>query len=325
MSYVEKLIVPEDFYSFDLKVLEDLALEYVNEVDYIICSSDVDVSRFPKSKIVGNKKTDNITDKYKMYKKLHKNFLMPLTFKVSSSHDAEEIVKNYPQKKFITKPIKGTGGFGISWFNTHKEYNNPFILQEFIEGDSVSSSFLAYSNHDISMITTSNQVIGSSLLGVSDFVYCGNVTPLVNSSPKLINISRKISRMFRLLGNNGVDFIMHNKNVYVIEVNPRIPGTFECVEKSFNMNMAQAHIDSCNNSHVNIPHVEKFTVKLVPFALNDGYYNLSGIDGVYDISSDKNLIKKSYPISSIIVSDRILENAMTKAEIIRKKVYNSKI
>lgn len=324
MEYVDKLLVPDKFDTFNPKILEDLALDYVNEVDYIICAGDIDVTRFPSSKIVGNKKIENVVDKYKMYKKLHKNFSMPLTFKISSTDEANEIVRNYPDKKFITKPIKGTGGFGINWFNPSHKINSPCLLQEFISGNSVSSSFLSYKNHDISMITTSDQIIGSPMLGVKDFIYCGNITPLIHTSEKLVNISTKISKMFKLVGSNGVDFIMQNKKVYVIEVNPRIQGTFECIEQSYDFNMAKAHIDSCNNEPVSIPQVKKFTVKLIPFASDDAYYNLDGITNVYDTSCKDFLIKKGYPISSIIVSDRILENAMSKAEIIRKKVINSK-
>ncbi len=306
-------------------MLEDLALNYVNEVDYIIFTSDINTDRFPKSKIIGNHNTNNITDKYKMFKKLHKNFLMPQTYKLNTIEEAKEIVSNSPEKKFIVKPVHGTGGVGIRFFNENISSEDEFILQEFIEGDSVSSSFLSYKNHDIKMVTTSDQIIGSKMLGASDFIYCGNITPLINSNPKLINISAKISKMFRLLGSNGVDFILKNNNVYVIEVNPRIQGTFECVENSFDMNLAKAHMDACNDVKVDIPILQKFTVKLIPYAFNNSRYNLQDLKYVYDISSQDYMIKKDFPISTILVSDRILENAMSKAEIIRKKVYNSKI
>ena len=55
-KYVDKLIVPSYFDSFDLTLIEDLALNYVNEVDYILFTSDVNIDRFPSSKIIGNKK-----------------------------------------------------------------------------------------------------------------------------------------------------------------------------------------------------------------------------------------------------------------------------
>ncbi|RAP51422.1 MAG: hypothetical protein BZ138_05235, partial [Methanosphaera sp. rholeuAM270] len=205
-KYVDKLLVPSDFNSFDLKVLEDLALNYVNEVDYIICTSDVNVDRFPKSKVIGNTNTKNIINKYRMYRKLHKNFLLPLTYKLSCMDEAKEIVKNYDDKKFIIKPVYGSGGIGIEYFNEDKEIENDFLLQEYIEGKSVSSSFLSYKSHDIDMLTTSDQIIGSRMLGGNDFLYCGNITPLVNSNEKLVNISKKISKMFRLVASNGIDF-----------------------------------------------------------------------------------------------------------------------
>lgn len=324
-DYVDTLIVPSYFDSFDLKVLEDLALNYVNEVDYIIFTSDINTDRFPKSKIIGNVNTNHIIDKYEMYKKLHKNFLMPSTYKLDSIKEANEIISNYPEKKFLIKPLKGSGGIGIKSFTDDFHVDEPFLLQEFISGDSVSSSFLSYKNHDIEMVTTSDQIIGSKMLGASDFIYCGNVTPLVNSNPKLINISTKISKMFKLIGSNGIDFIINDNKVYVLEVNPRIQGTFDCIERSFDMNLAKAHIDVCYDNKVDIPNLQYFTVKLIPFSLENARYNLIQDLYVHDVSSNNEIIKKGHPISTILVSDRILENAMSKAEIIIKRVYNTKI
>ncbi len=324
-KYVDKLITPNNFDTFDIKVIEDLALNYVNEVDYIVFTSDVNIDRFPSAKIIGNTKNSHIINKWDMYKKLHKNFLMPLTFKINSIEESKEIIKNYDDKKFILKPIIGSGGIGINYFDENVTLDKDFLLQEYIEGNSVSSSFLSYKTHEIDMVTTSDQIIGSKMLGGKDFIYCGNITPLVNSNPKLVNISTKISKMFKLIGSNGVDFILKNNNVYVLEVNPRIQGTFECVENSFNMNLAKAHMDSSNNIPVDIPKLQNFTVKLIPYSMGNNCYDLNGIPNLKDISPINTLFKKGYPISTIIVTDRILENAMGKAEIIRKKVYNSVI
>ena len=322
-NYVDKLIVPQYFDNFNMKTLEDLALNYANEVDYIIFTSDVNTDRFPNKKILGNQNTKHITDKYQMYKKLHKNFLMPKTYKLETIQEAREIIKNSPETRYIIKPVTGTGGIGIKDFSDEADMDESFLLQEHIEGNNVSSSFLSYKNHEIDMVTTSDQIIGSHMLGAEQYMYCGNITPLINSNPKLINISTKISKMYKLLGSNGIDFILHNNNVYVIEVNPRIQGTFECIENSFNMNLAKAHIDSCNDEKVEIPSLNNFTVKLIPYSYEDAKYNLKKQEYIHDISNKNELIKKGHPISTIIVSDRILENAMSKAEIIRKKVYNS--
>ncbi|RAP52535.1 MAG: hypothetical protein BZ137_08490 [Methanosphaera sp. rholeuAM130] len=319
---VDKLIVPDEFSFFDMNLLIDLAMEYVNEVDYIICSNDIDVSRFPKSKIIGNYDVDAVNNKYKLYKKLHKDFLMPETFKLNDVHEAFEI-SDASDKRYIVKPIYGSGGVNIDWLNEDSVVDDSFILQEYIDGNSVSSSFLSYPSGDVDMITTSDQIIGSRRLNATSFLYCGNVTPLVNDSNKIYNISSKISRMYNLVGSNGIDFVMQDNKVYVIEVNPRIQGTFENIEKSFEFNLANAHINACNNNKVNIPSVKKFSVKLMPYSFKDAYYNLNDVSNVHDVSDENYLIKKSYPICTIITSDRILENAMIKSEMIQKRVYDS--
>ena len=90
------------------------------------------------------------------------------------------------------------------------------------------------------------------------------------------------------------------------------------------MNLIQSHIDACKNVKVNIPNLQYFTVKLVPYSMVNSRYNLLQDLYLHDVSYSEETIKKGHPISTILVSDRILENAMTKAEIIRKKVYNSK-
>jgi len=325
-TFVDRFIVPLDFYDFDLKILEDLALDYVNEVDYIIASSDINISRFPKSKVIGNYDTEPINNKYKMYKKLYKNFLLPETYKLNNINEAFEIVNNYPDKKYIVKPIYGSGGLNIDYFDKNSSINSDFLLQEYIKGNSVSSSFVSYhDNHSIDMLAVSDQIIGSKRLGAnSDFIYCGNITPFINYNPKILNISTKISKMFKLVGLNGIDFILHNNNVYVIEVNPRIPGSFESIENSFGINPVESHINSYNNIRLNQIKPNKFTVKLIPYSVNDSYYKLSNINNIRDICHDNFLIKKGFPIATILISDRILENAMIKSEIVLKQVLNSK-
>lgn len=322
-SIVDKLLVPKDIGMFSIKSLEDIALDYVNEVDYIICTSDVDVSRFPKNKIIGNYNTDFINNKFKLYKFLHKNFLFPETYKLNDIEEAREIVNNNKNKKYIVKPIYGSGGLGIKWFSDDVFADDEFLLQEYIVGDAVSSSFLAYPNHEIEFITSSDQIIGSKSLGTQDFIYCGNVIPYIKSNVKINNISTKIAKMCKLVGSNGIDFVIKNNTVYVLEVNPRIQGSYECVENSFDMNLVEKHINACNNVPVNIPKVKQFSVKLIPYSLNEGTYNLSGICNVHDISEANYVFKKGEPISTIIVSDRILENAMGKAQKIQKLVYDS--
>lgn len=321
-DYVDKLIII-DKPGYNNVDIENLALNYVDDVDYIICCGDIDTSRFPKSKIIGNKDTGSVNDKYKLYKKLHKNFLMPDTYLLSSMDEADEIVANYPEKRFITKPVNGSGGKNIKWFDARFDYDDKFLLQEFVDGNSVSTSFLAYPDHSTTMVTSSDQIIAPRGLNKSDFSYCGNITPCINHIDKLENISEKIARMYKLVGSNGVDFIIKDNKAYVIEVNPRIQGTFECVENSYNMNMAQAHINACNGVEVCMNPVSSFCVKLIVFSQMRARYDLRRVDCVHDLCDMNYVYDVGDPIATLVVSDKILENAMSRTRSLQNLIYNS--
>lgn len=322
-QFVDKLLVPDDTTNFNLKLLEDIALDYVDDVDYIIFTSDVNTSRFPKNKVIGNYDNSLVNNKYKLYKFLYKNFLLPETYRLDSLDEASEIVNSNPDKKYLIKPIAGFGGLGIKWFDNNLSINGEFLLQEYISGDAVSSYFLSYPNHELGFITTSEQIIGSKQLGADDFTYCGNISPYIKTNPKIDNISAKIARMCKLVGSNGVDFIVSNNNVYVLEVNPRITGSFECIENSFNMNLVKEHINSCNNVSLKVPKMNRFCVKLIPYSINQGTYSLNNISNIHDVSPENYYFNKKEPIATIVTYDRILENAMGKAQRIQKLVYNT--
>ncbi len=322
-GYVEKLIIPCSDHIFDNQKLVEVALEYVDVVDYIIFTSDVDTSCFPKEKVIGNYDTKYINNKYDLYKKLSKDFLLPETYKLDSVDEALEIVENNPSKKYITKPIYGFGGRGIEYFNKDHIPDGKFLLQEYVEGDNVSSSFIAYPDHEVEMITTSEQIIGSNSLGSGNFIYCGNITPFVKFNEKINNISTKTARMLKLVGSCGIDFVLSKNRVYVIEVNPRIQGTFECIENSFNINLAKFHIDACNNIQVKLPKPERFSVKLIPYCIKRGRYPFIANYDIRDVSNKDYIFNKNEPIATIISCDQILENAMIKAQYLRNQIYSS--
>ena len=60
----------------------------------------------------------------------------------------------------------------------------------------------------------------------------------------MIQYSKQIALEFNLQGSNGVDFILTDKNVQVIEVNPRFQGSLDTIELSTGLNIFNAHIRS---------------------------------------------------------------------------------
>jgi len=307
---------------FDPKLLETYANEVVDDVDCILCSAGAIPDKFEGSKIIGNKKIEHIENKYNLYKLLKNKFNVPETFLVSSYSDAAEIVKSKEDKKFIVKPIIGAGGKGIRRFEETNENTNfkGMMLQEFIDGQNISASVLS-TKTEAKTILTSRQILGEDGLGQPDeFAYCGNVVPYTDG-PEVKKTAENAIMELSLIGSNGVDMIHTGKDIYVIEVNPRFQGTFECAEAVLGINMVDAHIKACNGTLIETRDPDKFAVKMVVFAKRRSIAGDLNIEGVYDRPERNVIIEKDEPAATVVADDKKLENAIYKAEQLVEKVY----
>lgn len=307
---------------FDPKLLETYADEVVDDVDFILCSAGAMPDAFEGSKVIGNKKIAHIENKYNLYNLLKNKFKVPETFLVSSYAEAAEIVENRGDKKFIVKPIVGAGGKGIKRFEETNENTNftGLMLQEFIEGQNVSASVLS-TEKEAKTILTSRQILGEGGLGQPDeFAYCGNVVPYTDD-PEVKKTAEDAIMELSLIGSNGVDMIHTGEDIYVIEVNPRFQGTFECAEEVLGINMVDAHIKACNGTIMDIKDPDKFAVKMVVFAKRRSIAGDLDIEGVYDRPERNVIIEKDEPAVTVIASDKKLEKAICKAEQLVEKVY----
>ena len=303
---------------------------------------------FPSNKIIGNVDLDGVEDKYNLIKKLEGYFKVPETHLVTDMDDARDIATSFPDKKFILKPRYGAGGYGVRMFDfsnhlEHKEdspisqeiQDDGWILQEFIEGDNVSASVLS-TKESAQTILTSNQIIGDGVLGqIEPFGYCGNVVPYAADNCEAKNtgnpytadmgiseIAQKVTVHLSLTGSNGVDFIVRNGEMYVIEVNPRMQGTFECAEISLGINMAEAHLEACQGHLIKIPQPSKFAVKMIIHAHQRSHVGHLDFDGVYDLPYSGVIIEKGEPIATVLTSGKLKEDAIYSARQLVQKVYN---
>ena len=322
---------------FNPQKILDISRDYIDEVDYIIPISGISPSDFSKNdqkKILGTTDVSEIEDKYKFFKKIRNEFLTPATFMLSDVDEAHEIAKNYPHNQFILKPLQGSGGYDVNLlnFSSNIEFNEKkFILQEFISGVNLSSSVLA-SKSDAKTIINSRLLTINDFENNNSFIYVGNILPLTNESimsnvddvgsviENMETTSESLARKFNLLGSNGVDYILNENGLYVIEVNPRIQGTFECVEKSLGINMLDAHIRACNGEIINIPKPEYYSYKKIIYSPTRMKYEKIDLDNIYDLPHIGSITEKSEPLLTIIDRDRDFEKLYKKVELASEKV-----
>ena len=316
---------------FSSKNIIDTAQDYIDEVDYIIPISGVSPGDFKKNdrkKILGNTEISDVENKFRFYKKIRDEFLTPMTFHLRDVDEAFEINKNYPESQFILKPLQGSGGYDINLLNNDMEIefgDSEFIMQEYIEGISLSSSVLSTGDD-------AKTVINSRLLTMNDFgydnnfKYVGNILPLTDKSimadvSDIDNVigymnttSEKLADKFRLIGSNGVDYILSDKGLYVIEVNARIQGTFECVEKALKINMLDAHIRACEGEIIEIPEVKNYAYKKIIYSPVRMKYHPIDLDNIYDLPHVGSITEKDEPLLTVIDEDHDFEKLYKKVE-----------
>ena len=315
----------------------EISKDYIDEVDYIIPISGVSPSDFSKKdqkKILGNRNVENIENKFKFYKEITDEFLTPMTFHVSDIDEALEINENHQDIQFILKPLQGSGGHDVNLLNNDAniEFNGKdFIMQEYVTGINLSSSVLA-SEEDTKTIANSRLLTMNDFGNKNSFIYVGNIVPLTDKSImcNVKNIDEIIEEMnatsenlidkFNLIGSNGVDYILNENGLYVIEINPRIQGTFECVERTFNINMLEAHIKACHGEIIEIPKAKNYTYKKIIYSPTRMKYRPLKLNNIYDLPHIGSITEKQEPLLTIIDENNDFEKLYKKVELTSKIV-----
>ena len=317
--------------NFDKNALVELTQDYIDEVDYIIPISGVSPDDFKKKdqkKILGNIGVSDIENKFRFYKKIKGKFLTPMTFRIDDIDEAYEINESYPHTQFILKPLQGSGGYDINLLDNdaHIELNdNEFIMQEYVSGVNLSSSVLS-TKSDAKTIANSRLLTENDYGIDNSFRYIGNIVPLTEKSimadiddvnnvlDEMKDNSENLIGKFNLIGSNGVDYILNENGLYVIEINPRLQGTFECVEKTFGINMLEAHIKACKGELISIPKANHYTYKKIVYSPTRMKYAKIDLDNIYDLPHIGSITEKDEPLLTIIDEDKDFEKLCEKVE-----------
>ena len=325
---------------FNSEILLEVSADYIEEVDYIIPVSGVsptDFSKNDRKKILGNTEIGNIENKFKFFKEIENEFLTPMTFCVSDIGEVNEIIKSYSNTRFILKPLQGSGGYGVQLADNdlNLEFNDSkYIMQEYVTGINLSSSVLA-SKSDAKTIINSRLLTENDFENNNSFVYVGNIVPLSEKSImsdvenideinyKMNETSEILSKKFNLIGSNGVDYILNENGLYVIEINPRIQGTFECVEKSLKINMLEAHIKACQGEIIDVGKPQYYSYKKIIYSPVRNKYENINLDNIYDLPHVGSITEKSEPLLTIIDKDKDFEKLYKKVELTSEIVNKS--
>ena len=162
----------------------------------------------------------------------------------------------------VVKPARGAGSQGLRLVRHARELGRAvefarrstddgrLLLQEYVQGAPVSVSLLA-NGREAMALTLNAQAIGSS----PPFSYCGGETPFDHPlAPQAVAAALDTCRALPgLRGFVGVDLVLTESDVVVIEVNPRLTTAYLGVRAALEENVVAWAIAACAGVLPSVP------------------------------------------------------------------------
>ncbi|MDR3575220.1 MAG: ATP-grasp domain-containing protein [Anaerolineaceae bacterium] len=179
-------------------------------------------------------------------------------FRTPATYHREDAQQPDPNRKWLVKPMRGGGGHGVAFWPAGKKLGQGWMIQEYISGMPCSAAFVSNGVEAV-VIGMSEQLIGLPEFGGNEFMYCGNIMPLACGDDsayglqileQVRQIATMLTREFGLVGVNGIDFILTNGEVCLLEVNPRYSSSMELMEQAYHLPIFDLHVRSISSGEL---------------------------------------------------------------------------
>ncbi len=288
-------------------------MNYINKSGSSICNANNDLDSIIKSR--------DIINVFQIMK--DQGYKIPFTIPLKSFLNDKSLIE-YP---LILKKTKSSGGINIYKIPDENQLDfiieklslqdfniSEWIIQEYLEGIPVSCTTIS-NGIDTEIISINRQIIGEKYLNPpKEFMYCGNIVPanlLKNDEKYISEISIFLANELGLKGINGFDFVLKNHYPYLMEINPRIPGSIRASECALNLNILDLHLksfdpESWKNIKNRLTHIKytNFTTKLIFFSPKDLGKDIideiNKIENIHDRNDPDVPISKGAPICTVL-------------------------
>ena len=247
----------------------------------------------------------------------------------------------------IVKPVSGGGGifnriarnkqelmsvledfFRLDQNRLGKDFVEELVvIQDFLEGTPSSVSLLSTKNEALS-VAVNEQLIGIPWLSRLPFAYCGNITPFRNKqADEMEALAEEIVLDFKLLGSNGVDFLVTENGPIVLEINPRFQGSLDTVEKAMNINLFEAHAGCFRDKLPSKPKANCFAARGIIYSDRELFIDEKLMDVILrekgaDIPSKGMKIEPDWPLTSLFSCTSTREDALLSLESGANRINN---
>jgi len=193
------------------------------------------------------------------------------------------------------------------------------VIQDFVEGIPSSVSLLSTKNKALS-VAVNEQLIGLPWLSRLPFAYCGNVTPFkTEQAEEMETLAEKLVLEFKLLGSNGVDFLVTENGPVVLEINPRFQGSLDTVEKAMSINLFAAHAGCFRGELPEKPEAKCFAARGIIYSDRELFIDRKLMDVILkekgaDIPLQGAVVEPDGPLTSLFSCTPTREEAVLSLE-----------
>ena len=185
--------------------------------------------------------------------------------------------------RWLRKPRWSGGGRGIEFASSSRERDRAHYYQRYMPGTPCSAIFVG-AEGKAAWLGATQQLIGTAWTGARGFEYAGSLGPLdiqPDQRRQWERIGRVLAERFGLSGLFGVDAVVVEGTVWVVEVNPRYTASVEVFELACGLTTMLPHVRACRDGELprHWPVVPQERVgKAIIYARNPGRVP-AGFDG----------------------------------------------
>ena len=218
-------------------------------------------------------------------------------------------------RDWLVKPIASGGGHSIRRWTHGEAIPAGCYLQELISGTPGSMVIVAGARQVV-LLGVTRQLIGDAAFGATGYHYCGSILVSRGAPDSIVTGARAAARAvveaFDLAGVNGVDFVVHQGSIYVIEVNPRWTASVELAERAYGLSAFASHAAACARGALpdfDLTHTVRrgdAVGKAIVFARNDvtvgDTQKWIGDDSIRDVPHPGELIHAGRPVCTVFAT-----------------------
>ncbi len=209
----------------------------------------------------------------------------------------------------LIKPFQSYGGVNIRQIESNNFTQSPenYYYQQYLSGQVMSVLFLATG--------IQATIIGYNQQWQQEFIFAGiiNHAQLTSLQQQILNTwVQQLTLSYALLGVCSLDFILHQEQCYVLEINPRPPASMQL----YSANLFQQHINASLDYQTQItalpPAYTAYQIIYAPVKITIPTH-MRWLNECCDLPAANTIIPQDQPICSIIASHmdrKVLKKAL---------------